>query len=67
MDVLYVFAAFENKLAQSLSAMHPSQLLFNTSGLGLSNAITLLKQNYSTIESFLEDDPDDSAYYEEIS
>ena len=67
LDELYAFPVFESDLAKSLSSSHPSQFLFNTRGLGLSSSIGLLQQNYASIEAFLEDDPEDSSHYEEIS
>lgn len=66
-DELYAFPVFESDLAKSLSSSHPSQFLFNTRGLGLSSSIGLLQQNYASIEAFLEDDPEDSSHYEEVS
>jgi hypothetical protein len=55
-----------DKLAKSMTAVHPSQFLFSTSSPGLASRIKLLDQNYVTMEAFLSDDEDESEFYKEL-
>lgn len=66
-DEIYGFFIFEDELSKAMTSIHPSQFLFSTTSPGLSSRIGLLTQNYVTVESFLEDDEEDSAYYQELS
>lgn len=65
-DELYAIFVFEKSIRDATTAIHPSQLLFSTSSLGLSSRIGLLDQNTLVLENYLEADPD-TEHYEEIS
>ena len=64
-DELYAFFIFESDLADSLSALHPSQFLFSTKTPGLSTSIGLLDQMWVMLENYAEEDPD-IGHYEEL-
>lgn len=56
---------FEEKMKKDLSAIHPEQLIFNTTNPGLDSAIGFLDQNSIVLENYLVEDPD-ADYYEEL-
>lgn len=56
---------FEEKLAEALSAIHPSQLLFSVSDPGLSNRIRLIDEIWVMLENYLTEDKDID-HYEEL-
>lgn len=64
-DELYGMWIFEDKLAQYLSAAHPSQFILSTQNVGLSDAVGQLDQNWVTLENYLYSDPDID-HYEEL-
>lgn len=66
-DESYFITVLTKELANAISAIHPSQLLFSTASPGLGSRIGLLQQNWVTLEAFLEDDDDESGYYHECS
>lgn len=65
-DELYGFFIFEEELAESLSAAHPSQFLFSIKDPGLSDSVGLINQLWICFENYAEEDPD-IEYYEELS
>lgn len=66
-DELYLIVLLTKKLADSMNAVHPSKLLLDVSAPGLSSRIGLLQQNWVTLESYMEDDEDDSSFCKELS
>jgi hypothetical protein len=64
-DECYGLFIFEDNLANALSAIHPSQLLFSVSDPGLSSRIRLIDEIWVMLENYLTEDPD-IEHYEEL-
>lgn len=64
-DESYGLFIFEESLEDSLSAIHPSQLLFSTSEPGLRSRIKLIDQIWTCLDNYSRRDPD-IEYYEEV-
>ena len=64
-DEMYGFFIFENWLKKALSAVHPSQLMFNTTNPGLASRVGLIDQNWIVMLNWLREEPN-AAVYEEL-
>jgi hypothetical protein len=65
-DAGYMVKIHELDMIKYLEVIHPSQLLLNTSGPGLSSQIGAIKPVWVELENYCNEDPD-IEYYEEIS
>ena len=65
-DECYGLFILTEDLADALSAMHPSQLLFSTQEPGVQSRIKLIDQIWTALDNYLNADPD-IEYYEVVS
>lgn len=65
-DECYGLFLLTKDIADRLSAIHPSQLLFSAQRPGLQSRIKLIDQIWTALDNYLNADPD-IEYYEEIS
>lgn len=65
-DELYILPIFEDKMRKDLSAVHPSQLIFNVSGPGLDARTGFLDQNSISLQNYLDED-EHTEHYEVLS
>lgn len=61
-DECYGLFILTEDLADSLSAMHPSQLLFSTQEPGVQSRIKLIDQIWTALDNYLNADPDIEHY-----
>lgn len=62
MDECYGLFILTEDLADALSAMHPSQLLFSTQEPGVQSRIKLIDQIWTALDNYLNADPDIEHY-----
>lgn len=65
-DEAYGLFIFEHALEKALQQIHPSSLMFNINGPGFSSRIGMIKQGWTMLTAYTEEDPDIN-HYEEIS